>query len=154
VPAHNRRLLSVRTVSFRYVDGPTQTSFESMKVKDVHKLVALATSVLVARLAEAPYRASEKLIGAVLLNAVGDLSGGYCRRCSILTTDRQGNQEPDHTGTPHTCHRDHVPSRRFGCPPELALAQHPPLSGRRCADGRVVRLQDQSRPAEKCCRGL
>lgn len=44
-----------------------------MKVKDVHELVALDTSVLVERLAEAPFPPSEKLIGAVLLSAVGDL---------------------------------------------------------------------------------
>jgi hypothetical protein len=54
------------------VDGPTQTSFESMNVKDVHELEALDTSALVERLAEAPFPSSEKLIGAVVLNAVGE----------------------------------------------------------------------------------
>jgi hypothetical protein len=55
------------------MDGPTQTSFEWMHVKDVHELVALDTSVLVGRLADAPFPASEKLIAAVLLKAVDDL---------------------------------------------------------------------------------
>lgn len=55
------------------MDGPTQTSFEHMKVKDVHELVALDTPVLVERLADAPFPTSEKLIAAVLLTAVDDL---------------------------------------------------------------------------------
>ncbi|HWY18572.1 MAG TPA: hypothetical protein VNY27_07660 [Solirubrobacteraceae bacterium] len=43
-----------------------------MNVKDVHELEALDTSALVERLAEAPFPSSEKLIGAVVLNAVGE----------------------------------------------------------------------------------
>lgn len=55
------------------MDGPTQTSFESMKVKDIHELVALDTPALIERLADAPFPPSEKLIAAVLLKAVDDL---------------------------------------------------------------------------------
>ena len=44
-----------------------------MKVKDVHELVALDTSVLVERLGAAPFPPSEKLIAAVLIKAVDDL---------------------------------------------------------------------------------
>jgi hypothetical protein len=55
------------------MDGPTQVSFQSMGVKDVHDLVELETRVLVERLAGAPFPPSEKLIGAVLLTAVDDL---------------------------------------------------------------------------------
>jgi hypothetical protein len=55
------------------MDGPTEVSFQSMGVEDVHQLVALETSVLVERLAGAAFPPSEKLIGAVLLKAVDDL---------------------------------------------------------------------------------
>jgi hypothetical protein len=55
------------------MDGPTQTSLDDMKVKDVHELVGLETHVLIERLAAAPFPPSEKLIGAVLLKAVADL---------------------------------------------------------------------------------
>jgi hypothetical protein len=55
------------------MDGPTRVSFEHMKVKDVRELAALDTTVLIERLADAPFPTSEKLIGAVLLSAVDDL---------------------------------------------------------------------------------
>ncbi len=55
------------------MDEPTKTSLDWMKVGDVHALVALDTSTLIGRLAEAPFPPSEKLIAAVLLKAVDDL---------------------------------------------------------------------------------
>jgi hypothetical protein len=55
------------------MDSATQQQFEKMKVKDVHELLALDMHTLAERLVEADLPTGEKLIGAVMLSAAGDL---------------------------------------------------------------------------------
>ncbi len=55
------------------MDGPTQTSLEGLGVGNVDELLSLTTADVATRLGSAPFPPSEKLIGALLLTAVGDL---------------------------------------------------------------------------------
>jgi hypothetical protein len=55
------------------MDGPTEVSLENMKVRSIGELLELPTLDVAQRLADAPFPASEKLIGAVLLKAVDEL---------------------------------------------------------------------------------
>jgi hypothetical protein len=55
------------------IDGPTEVSLQAMGVASVEDLFALPTAEICRRLATAPFPASEKLIGALMLKAVADL---------------------------------------------------------------------------------
>lgn len=55
------------------MDGPTQAALDHMRVASLEELTTLSTREMAERLGGAPFPASEKVIGAVVLVAVDRL---------------------------------------------------------------------------------